>query len=109
MRAPRPSLRSDEWLKNLDMLGGLRPVSDHPTLASEWRAMKLAAKTRLAAYIHKACGVAVRQDALFDVQVKRIHEYKRQQLNALYCIHRYRWIKSLTPGERAGVSALITR
>jgi starch phosphorylase len=75
-------------------------VADHPGLVHEWRDMKLAAKTRLAGVIHKACGVAVRPDALFDVQVKRIHEYKRQQLNALYLIHRYNWIKSLSPEER---------
>lgn len=94
-------LDSEEWLKNLDMLAGLRPVADHTGLHKEWMAVKTANKARLAAAIKRGTGLTVNPNALFDVQVKRIHEYKRQQLNALYCIHRYKWLKSLTPAERA--------
>ena len=65
--------------------------------------MKLHCKERLASVIGEKCGVRVNPAAVFDVQVKRIHEYKRQQLNALYCIHRYKWIKSLSPQERENV------
>ena len=65
--------------------------------------MKHAAKSRLADYIRVHTGVTVRPEALFDVQVKRIHEYKRQQLNAFYLIHRYNWIKSLSAAERKKV------
>jgi starch phosphorylase len=93
-------LDSEEWLKNLDMLQGLRAVADHAGLHKEWIAVKTANKARLAAVIEKTTKVKVDPTALFDVQVKRIHEYKRQQLNALYCIHRYRWIKSLAPADR---------
>jgi glycogen phosphorylase len=101
-------LDSDAWLKNLDMLGGLRSVAEHPELQRDWMAVKKANKQRLAHYIESACGVKVSADALFDVQVKRIHEYKRQQMNALYCIHRYRWMKSLSPQERAKVLPRVT-
>ena len=96
-------LDTEDWIKNLSMLAGLRPVSDHPELHAEWRAVKTACKARLAAVILKETGVAVSPAALFDVQVKRIHEYKRQQLNAFYCIHRYNWIKGLSPAARRGV------
>lgn len=62
--------------------------------------MKLNCKKRLANYIKKVLGITVSPDALFDVQVKRIHEYKRQLLNALYCIHHYRKLKLMSPAER---------
>lgn len=101
-------LDSDAWLKNLDMLGGLRSVAEHPELQHEWMAVKKANKQRLADYIQAACGVKVSANALFDVQVKRIHEYKRQQMNALYCIHRYRWLKSLPASERSKVLPRVT-
>jgi starch phosphorylase len=61
------------------------------------------AKDRLASYIERTTGVAIRRDALFDIQVKRIHEYKRQFMNALGCIHRYIELKKLTPEERSKV------
>jgi len=101
-------LDSEDWLKHLDMLGSLRSVADTPELQREWAAVKQANKARLARVIERDCGVRVRPDALFDVQVKRIHEYKRQQMNALYCIHRYTWIKSLTLEQRAAVVPRVT-
>ena len=69
-------------------------------MQAEWQRVKLNCKQRLAALVKKVTGVELRTDALFDVQVKRIHEYKRQLLNALYCIHRYNWIKSLSEEEK---------
>lgn len=96
-------LETDEWLKNLDLLSSLRVVANRDDLQEEWNAAKLECKKRLAKRIKSAVGIDVRTDALFDVQVKRLHEYKRQLLNALYCIHRYQWIKSMTPEERAMV------
>ena len=101
-------LDTEEWLKNLDLLAGLRAYADDGALHTEWRQMKAANKQRLADTIKKATGVTVNASALFDVQVKRIHEYKRQQLNALYCIYRYRWIKSLSPADRAKVIPRVT-
>jgi starch phosphorylase len=96
-------LDTEEWLKNLGLLSGLRPVADHDQLQAEWEGVKLHCKQRLAALVKKVTGIDIRTDALFDVQVKRIHEYKRQLLNALYCIHRYNWIKRLTPAQKAHV------
>ncbi len=97
-------LDSEEWLKHLNMCVALRPVADNEELQAEWQFVKRAAKVKLAAHIKRACGgLVVSPDALFDVHVKRIHEYKRQQLNALYCIYRYRWIKSLSPSDRTRV------
>lgn len=101
-------LDTDEWLKNLDLLTGLRAVSENSNLHKEWQTVKINNKNRLANVIKKLTGLTVDPHALFDVQVKRIHEYKRQQLNALYCIHRYNWIKSLSPSEKAKVVPRVT-
>ena len=70
---------------------------------AEWVNVKLHCKQRLAAVVKKVTGITISTDALFDVQVKRFHEYKRQLLNALYCIHRYQWIKGLTPAQKEHV------
>ena len=96
-------LDSEAWLKDLSSLAGLRAWKDSQDLQAEWRAVKTSCKARLADVIKRTTKVTVLPTALFDVQVKRIHEYKRQQLNAFYCIHRYRWIKSLTPAQRRAV------
>ena len=61
---------------------------------------KLANKTKLAKYLRKQYGVEVNPRSMFDIHVKRIHEYKRQLMNCLWCIHHYNWIKSLTPEQR---------
>ena len=99
---------TEEWIKNLSIVSGLRPVADNKELQAEWRAVKTQNKMRLRDIIQKSCGVAVMPTALFDVQVKRIHEYKRQQLNAFYCIYRYNWIKSLSPEARKQVVPRVT-
>ncbi|MDO9635833.1 MAG: glycogen/starch/alpha-glucan phosphorylase, partial [Thiobacillus sp.] len=69
----------------------LKPLADpkHTEFHAEWRAVKRANKARLAELVEAECGVAFNPDALFDVQVKRIHEYKRQLLNVLHVIHLY--------------------
>ncbi|KIY93089.1 starch phosphorylase, partial [Monoraphidium neglectum] len=69
----------------------------------KWRAVKQANKKRLAAYIQSIYGTEVNTDALFDIQVKRIHEYKRQYLNVLSVIWRYKQLKKLSPEERKKV------
>ena len=66
----------------------------------EWAEIKYANKVRLAQHIKKSTGVTVNPAALFDVQVKRIHEYKRQQLNIFGVIHRYLALKAMSPEER---------
>merc|ERR1719387_750324 len=69
----------------------------------EWRAAKLAAKARLAKYLKETINFDVDPEMLFDCQFKRIHEYKRQLLNAIYLIHRYQTIKRMSPSDRAKV------
>jgi len=64
------------------------PQKNHPATPQEWKAVKQANKERLAAYIKSIYGVEVNTNALFDIQVKRIHEYKRQYMNVLSVIWR---------------------
>jgi len=82
------------------LLAGLSKFVDDPELHKEISAAKRVNKVRLADYIRDVCGVEVPSDALFDVHVKRIHEYKRQLLNILHVIHRYLTIKAMTPKAR---------
>ena len=77
------TLGSAAWLKDLSLLEKLRPLADDAAFRQRWRTIKYENKCVLAALIQGRCGVAVSPDALFDVQVKRIHEYKRQLLNIL--------------------------
>eukprot|EP00500_Bicosoecida_sp_ms1_P002657 CAMPEP_0203813742 /NCGR_PEP_ID=MMETSP0115-20131106/4888_1 /ASSEMBLY_ACC=CAM_ASM_000227 /TAXON_ID=33651 /ORGANISM="Bicosoecid sp, Strain ms1" /LENGTH=916 /DNA_ID=CAMNT_0050722617 /DNA_START=56 /DNA_END=2806 /DNA_ORIENTATION=- len=94
-------LDTDEWINNLDLVAGLRPLADSEDVLRTWMKVKADNKARLAKLVKDVLGLDLRVDALFDVQVKRIHEYKRQLMNCLYCIHRYRWIKSLPAARRA--------
>jgi glycogen phosphorylase len=80
------------WRLDLDQLQRLRPLADDAGFRSEFLAVKLANKRRLAAYIAQAVGVQVDAHSLFDVQVKRIHEYKRQLLNLLHVVTRWQEI-----------------
>ena len=75
----------------------------HVLTIIQWMAIKYANKVRLAKYIKETTGTAVNPGALFDIQVKRIHEYKRQQMNIFGVIHRYLVIKGLEPEERKKV------
>lgn len=79
----------DKWITDLDELKGLLPLARDKKALNELNAIKLKNKKRLADYIEKTTGVVVSPNALFDCQVKRIHEYKRQLLNALHIIHQY--------------------
>ena len=80
------------WRRDLDLLRGLVAHADDAGFRAEFRAVKAHNKQRLATLIHKATGVTVNPTSLFDVQVKRIHEYKRQLLNVLHVVTRYRAI-----------------
>ncbi|HUF79366.1 MAG TPA: glycogen/starch/alpha-glucan phosphorylase, partial [Thermoanaerobaculia bacterium] len=77
------------WRTDLERLEGLRPYAEDPAFRERWRAVKRANKERLARQVAQRCGVGFDPEALFDVQVKRIHEYKRQLLNVLHVIHLY--------------------
>ncbi|MHB1228663.1 MAG: glycogen/starch/alpha-glucan phosphorylase [Desulfurivibrionaceae bacterium] len=78
-----------EWVTNLDYLRNLEPYAGQPKFQKKWAKVKTENKKRLAALIKQECGVVVSPNSLFDVQVKRIHEYKRQLLNVLHVITLY--------------------
>jgi starch phosphorylase len=82
-----------EWVTHLDELKKLAPLAKDAKFRSQWRDIKQANKRDLAEVVKRECGVDFPLDALFDVQVKRIHEYKRQLLNVLHVIHLYDRIK----------------
>lgn len=67
--------------------------ADDKQLHKEWAAAKLQNKIRFAEYLYEKTGVKVNPNTLFDVQIKRIHEYKRQLLNILGAIYRYKKLK----------------
>ncbi|MDE1922564.1 MAG: glycogen/starch/alpha-glucan phosphorylase [Gammaproteobacteria bacterium] len=77
------------WENDLEDIGRLIGAAEDPQFRARFRSIKRANKERLAAELERRIGVRVGVDSLFDVQVKRIHEYKRQTLNLLYVIARY--------------------
>ncbi|KAJ6145755.1 Glycogen/starch/alpha-glucan phosphorylase [Penicillium chermesinum] len=81
----------------------LEAFVDDKEFRTEWAAIKSRNKVRLAQLIKETTGYTVNPDALFDVQVKRIHEYKRQQLNIFGVIHRYLTIKGMSAEEKKKV------
>jgi len=78
------------WERNLDELRGLEPYAKDPEFQKEFMDVKHANKVDLARIIKAECGVEVNPYALFDVQIKRLHEYKRQHLNLLHILALYR-------------------
>jgi starch phosphorylase len=82
------------WIKHLEELKQLEAFADDLDFHREWRQIKLASKQDLAAYIQQFNGVTVDPHSLFDIQVKRFHEYKRQHLNVLHIITLYNRIKA---------------
>ena len=81
------------WITDEQLLRKLEPFADDPSFRKKWREVKQTRKQELAAWIKDCTGVVVDPVTLFDVQVKRIHEYKRQLLNILYVISLYEQIK----------------
>lgn len=83
----------DGWRTDLSKLQKLKKFADDPKFRAKWHDVKQANKQHLAEMVHCDCGIDFDPDAMFDVQVKRIHEYKRQLLNVLHVIHLYDRIK----------------
>jgi starch phosphorylase len=81
------------WLHDLDQLRRLEPLADDPEFQQQWRGVKLAAKRDLATLIEQRVGVKVNPESLFDIQAKRLHEYKRQHLNLLHILALYLKLK----------------
>jgi starch phosphorylase len=82
------------WVKDLDRLRDLEPLAGDATFGARWRAVKRANKHHFAVFVRGLTGVGVDPDSLYDVQVKRIHEYKRQHLNALHIVRQYLQLKT---------------
>ena len=79
----------DGWITELEQLEGLRKWAEDPSFMQRWRAVKQTNKQALAQLIQDKTGVLPDASMMFDVQVKRIHEYKRQLLNVLHAVHLY--------------------
>ena len=83
----------DGWVTDLTQLKQLKKYVQQPASQEEFRQIKYQNKVRLAAYIKEYNGIDVDPDSIFDVQVKRLHEYKRQLLNILHVMHLYNELK----------------
>ena len=83
----------DEWITNLAAIKQLEPFADSPECRREFREIKYQNKLRLARYIKEHNGIDVDPNSIFDVQVKRLHEYKRQLMNILHVMHLYNQLK----------------
>ena len=84
----------DGWVKDLDKLRQLEPFAEDPEFRTRWRQIKLDRKQLLAEYILRSNSQEVDPNSLFDVQIKRIHEYKRQLLCAMHMIALYNRVKA---------------
>ena len=81
------------WLTRLEDLKQLEPMAGDPSFRSRWRQIKLQNKTAFADFLRKSAGLDLDPASLFDVQVKRLHEYKRQHLNVLHIITLYNRVR----------------
>ena len=84
----------DKWMEDLTLLRGLEPLAGDATFNQRWRDIKYANKQKFSNFVRRRTGIIVDPNSMFDVQVKRIHEYKRQHLNLLHIIGLYNRIKS---------------
>jgi len=91
-------------LKDLTKLEGLLPFAEDKDFRKKWAAIKEGNKERLARHVQATLGLTINTDAMFDVQIKRLHEYKRQTMNILGVIHRYLTLKELSPEKRKKVN-----
>ncbi len=83
----------DDWIKHLEELRKLEPLADDAAFRKEWSQVKLENKRDLAAVILERTGIEVNPESMFDILVKRLHEYKRQHLDVLHIISLYNRIR----------------
>jgi len=100
-------IKKEVWLKDLYKLEGLLKFADDPTFQKKWAVVKQSNKERLAHHVETEFGIKVNTQSMFDVQIKRLHEYKRQTLNLLGVVHRYLALKAMTPEQRKKVNARV--
>ncbi|KAK3035910.1 hypothetical protein RJ639_031333 [Escallonia herrerae] len=91
---------TEDWVINTEKLIELQKFADDEELQSEWREAKRSNKKKVVSFLKEKTGYLVSPDAMFDVQVKRIHEYKRQLLNIMGIVYRYKKMKEMSPEER---------
>ncbi len=101
LRACNPGLSAlidsrigDAWTTDLDQLEGLEKYAEDATFRAAWRAVKHVNKVALVEHVASTMGLTLDPKAIFDIQIKRLHEYKRQLLNLLHCIALYQEIKA---------------
>ncbi|GAV65707.1 Phosphorylase domain-containing protein [Cephalotus follicularis] len=91
---------TEDWIVNTEKLAELRKFADNEDLQTQWRAAKRSNKMKVKSLLREKTGYSVSPDAMFDIQVKRIHEYKRQLLNILGIVYRYKKMKEMSAIER---------
>ncbi|MEJ1958849.1 MAG: glycogen/starch/alpha-glucan phosphorylase [Nitrosomonadales bacterium] len=84
----------EDWIKDLQQLRRIEPLCEDADFKREWRFIKRAVKEDFARHARQTTGISIDPESMFDVQVKRIHEYKRQHLNVLHIVALYHRIKS---------------
>ncbi|KAM5581260.1 alpha-1,4 glucan phosphorylase L isozyme, chloroplastic/amyloplastic [Rosa sericea] len=91
---------TEDWVLNTEKLAELRQFADDEDLQTQWRQAKRSNKLKVASFIKEKTGFSVNPDAMFDIQVKRIHEYKRQLMNILGIVYRYKKMKEMSASQR---------
>ncbi|KAL5741363.1 hypothetical protein ACOSP7_028095 [Xanthoceras sorbifolium] len=91
---------TEDWVINTEKLAELRKFADNEDFQTQFRAAKRNNKMKVVSLLKEKTGYTVSPDAMFDIQVKRIHEYKRQLLNILGIVYRYKQMKEMSAAER---------
>ena len=102
----------NDWLAEFDLLEEIpEKIKEEGTekdFMDRYRAAKLEAKKRLKQFVKNNCNIDIDETFLFDIMVKRIHEYKRQFMNVLYCIYRYMQIKKMSKEQKEQLTKRVT-